>query len=57
MLTQHVSFVLLHDKKKANRQYIKDCNVECYNRSLDIPPNEENDGHADYKRKAIVERM
>lgn len=41
---------------KANRQYIKDCNVECYNRPLGRPPKEENDRHAVDKKKAIGER-
>lgn len=41
---------------KANRQYIKDCNVECYNRPLGRPPKKENDRHAVDKKKAIGER-
>ena len=41
---------------KANRQYLKDNNVECYNRPLGRPPKEDNDRHAEEKRRAICER-
>ena len=41
---------------KANRQYLKDNNVECYNRSLGRSPKEDNDRHAEEKRRAICER-
>lgn len=41
---------------KANRQYLKDCNVECYNHPLGRPPKEENDKHAEDKKRAIGER-
>ena len=38
---------------KGNRQYLKDCNVECYNHPLGRPPKEENDRHAEDKKRAI----
>ena len=41
---------------KANRQYLKDNHVECYNRPLGRPPKEGNDRHAEEKRRAICER-
>ena len=41
---------------KANRQYLKDNNVECCNRPLGRPPKEDNDRHAEEKRRAICER-
>ena len=41
---------------KANRQYLKDNHVECYNRPLGRPPKEDNDRHAEEKRRAICER-
>lgn len=41
---------------KANRNLIKDCHVECYNHPLGRPPKDENDRHAEDKRRAIGER-
>ena len=41
---------------KENRKYIKACHVNCYNRPLGRPPKEENDMHADDKKRAIGER-
>ena len=41
---------------KANRQYLKDNHVECYNRPLGRPSKEDNDRHAEEKRRAICER-
>lgn len=41
---------------KENRKYIKACHVNCYNRPLGRPPKEENDLHADDKKRAIGER-
>ena len=41
---------------KENRKYIKACHVNCYNRPLGRPPKEENDSHADDKKRAIGER-
>ena len=41
---------------KANRRYLKDNHVECYNRPLGRPPREDNDRHAEEKRRAICER-
>lgn len=41
---------------KANRTYLKTCNVECYNHPLGRPPKEGNDGHAEDKKRAVGER-
>ena len=41
---------------KANRDLIKDCHVDCYNHPLGRPPKDENDRHAEDKRRAIGER-
>ena len=41
---------------KENRKYIKACHVNCYNRPLGRPPKEENDSHADDKKRVIGER-
>ncbi len=41
---------------KDNRQHLKVCNVKCYNRPLGRPPKQENDGHAEDKKRAIGER-
>ena len=41
---------------KENRKYIKTCHVNCYNRPLGRPPKEENDWHAEDKKRAIGER-
>ena len=41
---------------KANRQYLKDNSVECYNRPQGRPPKEDNDRHAEEKRRSICER-
>ena len=41
---------------KANRQYLKDNNIECYNRPLGRPPKEDSDRHAEEKRRALCER-
>ena len=41
---------------KENRKYIKACHVNCYNRPLGRPPKEENDEHAEDKKRAIGER-
>jgi hypothetical protein len=41
---------------KANRAYIKACNVDCYNHPLGRPPKEDNDMHAADKKRAIGER-
>lgn len=41
---------------KANREYIKTCHVDCYNRPLGRPPKEENDKHAEDKKRVIGER-
>ena len=41
---------------RANRQYIKDCHIDCYNSPLGRPPKEENDGHRKDKQRAISER-
>lgn len=41
---------------EANRQYLKVNNVECYNRPLGRPPEEDNDRHAEEKRRPICER-
>ena len=41
---------------KANRNLIKDCHVDCYNHPLGRPPKDENDCHAEDKKRAIGER-
>ena len=41
---------------RANRQYIKDCHIDCYNSPLGRPTKEENDGHLKDKQRAISER-
>ena len=41
---------------KANRDLIKDCHVDCYNHPLGRPPKDENDCHAEDKKRAIGER-
>ena len=41
---------------KANRQYLKDNNIECYNRPLGRPLKEDSDRHAEEKRRALCER-
>lgn len=41
---------------KANRLYLKDNHVECYNRPLGRPPKKDNDRHAEEKRRALCER-
>jgi len=41
---------------KANRNLIKDCHVNCYNHPLGRPPKDENDCHAEDKKRAIGER-
>ena len=41
---------------KENRKHIKSCHVNCYNRPLGGPPKEENDTHAEDKKRAIGER-
>ena len=41
---------------KENRKYIKACHVNCDNLPLGRPPKEENDLHADDKKRAIGER-
>ena len=41
---------------KENRKHIKSCHVNCYNRPLGRPPKEENDTHAEDKKRAIGER-
>ncbi len=41
---------------KANRKIIKDNHVDCYNHPLGRPPKEENDEHAEDKKRAIGER-
>ena len=41
---------------KENRKYIKACHVDCYNHPLGRPPKEENDEHAEDKRRAVGER-
>ena len=41
---------------KENRKYIKACHVNCYNCPLGRPPKEENDTHAEDKKRAIGER-
>lgn len=41
---------------KANRKYIKACHMDCYNHPLGRPPKEENDGHAQDKKRAVGER-
>ena len=41
---------------KANMNLIKDCHVDCYNHPLGRPPKDENDRHAEDKKRAIGER-
>ncbi len=41
---------------KANRNLIKDCHVDCYNHPLGRPPKDENDCHAEDKKRVIGER-
>lgn len=41
---------------KENRKHIKSCHVNCYNRPLGRPAKEENDTHAEDKKRAIGER-
>ena len=41
---------------KANGNLIKDCHVDCYNHPLGRPPKDENDCHAEDKKRAIGER-
>ncbi len=41
---------------KENRKHIKSCHVNCYNRPMGRPPKEENDTHAEDKKRAIGER-
>ena len=41
---------------KENRKHIKSCHVNCYNRPLGRPPKEENDIHAEDKKRTIGER-
>ena len=41
---------------KANRNLIKDCHVDCYNHPLGQSPKDENDCHAEDKKRAIGER-
>ena len=41
---------------KENRKHIKSCHVNYYNRPLGRPPKEENDTHAEDKKRAIGER-
>lgn len=41
---------------KTNRNLIKDCHVNCYNHPLGRPPKEENDCHAEDKKRALGER-
>ena len=41
---------------KANRNLIKDCHVDCYNHPLGRSPKDENDCHAEDKKRAIGER-
>lgn len=40
----------------ANRKFLKDSNIDCYNHPLGRPPKEENDAHAADKTRAIGER-
>lgn len=41
---------------KTNRNLIKDCHINCYNHPLGRPPKEENDCHAEDKKRVIGER-
>ena len=41
---------------KANRKIIKESHVDCFNHPLGRPPKEENDDHAEDKKRAIGER-
>jgi len=41
---------------KENRKYLKDNGIECYNRPLGRPPKEENDLHAEDRKRAVGER-
>ena len=41
---------------KENRKYLKANSIECYNHPLGRPPKEENDLHAEDKKRAIGER-
>ncbi len=41
---------------KENRKHIKSRHINCYNRPLGRPPREENDTHAEDKKRAIGER-
>ena len=42
-------------QKNPHMQY-KDCHVDCYNHPLGRPPKDENDCHAEDKKRAIGER-
>ena len=55
MLPQEVQADKLYPGK-ANRNLIKDCHVDCYNHPLGRPPKDENDCHAEDKKRAIGER-
>ena len=55
MLPQEVQADMLY-LGKANRNLIKDCHVDCYNHPLGRPPKDENDCHAEDKKRAIGER-
>ncbi len=41
---------------KANRKLLKESHVDCFNHPLGRPPKEENDDHAEDKKRAIGER-
>ncbi len=41
---------------KANRMHLKACHVDCYNHPLGRPPKQENDVHAEDKKRAVGER-
>ena len=41
---------------KVNRKQIKACHIDCYSHPLGRPPKEENDTHAQDKKRAIGER-
>lgn len=41
---------------KANRMHINACHIDCHNRPLGRPPKEENDSHAEDKKRATGER-
>lgn len=41
---------------KDNREFIKASHIDCFNRPLGRPPKEENDLHAEDKRRAVGER-